>query len=408
MQKQVWSISLFLFLPLLALAQRPLPHSSDKNKDSKSAAEQDIIYLENPSFEDIPRAALPPSGWLDCGPLSETPPDVQPYGGFRCTRVPQNGNTYLGLVTRDNNTWESVGQRLSKPMRQNQCYDFNFYATRSPIYESATKKDPMRSVNFDKGVTIRIWGGNNMGERAEMLAQTDVIESTEWKNFKVKLKPTKGNFSYICVEAYYKTPTLFPYNGNVLVDNLSPISACDVPDNPLAQVDPKKEEPKKNPVNVSPKTTTTTPSTKVDTPKVDTAKIAKVEDKKTDFTPELRTQDLKIGDIFRLSNLYFSADSTNINRMSERTLNELYNFLKKNPNVNIEIGGHTNGIPDHAYCDRLSTERARNVANYLLEKGIPAQQIQFKGYGKRQPIDNDSSPIGRERNQRVEVKILSK
>ena len=401
--------ALLLLLPLLASAQRPTPPMGDKNKDLKGNAEQEIIYLENPSFEDIPRAGLPPMGWLDCGPLSETPPDVQPYGGFRVTRAPQNGNTYVGLVTRDNNTWESVGQRLSRPMRQNQCYDFSFYATRSPIYESATKKDPMRTVNFEKGVTVRIWGGNSMGDRAEMLAQTDVIETTDWKSFKVKLKPSKGSFSYICIEAYYRTPTLFPYNGNVLVDNLSPISACDQPE-PLAQVDPKKDDPKRNPVNVSPtKTTTTTPSTKVDTPKVDTSKAApKVADEKTDFTPELRTQDLKIGDVFRLSNLYFAADSTNINRLSERTLNELFNFLKKNPNITIEIGGHTNGLPDHAYCDKLSTDRARNVANYLLQKGIPATQIQFKGYGKRQPLDSDNTPYGRERNQRVEIKILSK
>lgn len=379
----------------LAAQVRPVP--SDKNKDKTNA---EIIYLENQSFEDIPRAGMPPSGWLDCGPAGETPPDVQPYGGFRVTRTPQNGNTYLGMVTRDNNTWESVGQRLSKPMRQNQCYDFSFYAARSGTYESATKRNQMVLVNFSRGVTVRIWGGNTLGERAEMLANTEVIENTEWQNIKVKLTPTKRDYQYICIEAYYKTPVLLPYNGNVLIDNLSAIAACDVPPVDIVKVD---TPPKK--VNVNPRPTVTTPSVTTTTPSVKdtTAKEAD----KGDFKSDLRTQDLKIGDIFRLQNLYFPADSANITKVSENTLNELYTFLKKNPNVVIEIGGHTNGLPEHNYCDKLSSARAKTVADYLIKKGIPSQQIQHKGYGKRKPVDSDGNPYGRERNQRVEIKILN-
>jgi outer membrane protein OmpA-like peptidoglycan-associated protein len=374
---------------------RPVP--SDKNKDKTNA---EIIYLENPSFEDIPRAGIPPSAWFDCGPAGETPPDVQPYGGFRVTRTPQQGNTYLGLVTRDNNTTEAVGQRLSKPMRQNQCYDFSLYLARSATYESATKRNQTQLFNFNKGVTLRIWVGNSLGERAEMLAHTEVIENTEWEQIKVKLTPTKRDYQYICIEAYYKTPVLFPYNGNILVDNLSPISACDVPVVEIAKVD---TPPKK--VNVNPKPTVTTPSVTTTTPsvKVDTTKEAD----KGDFKSDLRTQDLKIGDIFRLQNLYFPADSASITKVSENTLNELYAFLKKNPNVIIEIGGHTNGLPEHAYCDKLSSARAKTVAEYLTKKGIPSQQIQHKGYGKRKPIESDGNPYGRERNQRVEIKILN-
>ena len=88
-------------------------------------------------------------------------------------------------------------------------------------------------------------------------------------------------------------------------------------------------------------------------------------------------------------------------------MDEVYDFLRANDNVIIEIGGHTNTIPSNAYCDKLSNERARNVANYLYEKGIPENRLTYKGYGKREPITQDRSTVGKRKNQRVEVKILS-
>ena len=66
-----------------------------------------------------------------------------------------------------------------------------------------------------------------------------------------------------------------------------------------------------------------------------------------------------------------------------------------------------NGIPSHEYCDRLSAERAKAVADFLNEKGIPRERLQYKGYGKRQPVDSNRTQAGRQKNQRVEIKILS-
>jgi outer membrane protein OmpA-like peptidoglycan-associated protein len=76
------------------------------------------------------------------------------------------------------------------------------------------------------------------------------------------------------------------------------------------------------------------------------------------------------------------------------------------PRVHIEIGGHTNNIPPDEYCDRLSTARAKAVANFLYQKGIEQSRISYKGYGKRNPIASNRSAAGRRKNQRVEIKIL--
>jgi len=88
-------------------------------------------------------------------------------------------------------------------------------------------------------------------------------------------------------------------------------------------------------------------------------------------------------------------------------LDEIFDFLDSNKKVVIEIGGHTNNIPSHEYCDRLSSSRAKNVASYLYNKGISQQRIAFKGYGKREPVASNESLAGRKKNQRVEIKILS-
>ncbi len=116
---------------------------------------------------------------------------------------------------------------------------------------------------------------------------------------------------------------------------------------------------------------------------------------------------LSLGQTIQVEKLYFTADSTNIEPSSYAVLEEIYDFLSANPKVKIEIGGHTNSLPEDAYCDRLSTSRAENVAEYLYGRGIPKAQISAKGYGKREPIATNRTVDGRRKNQRVEIKVIS-
>ncbi|MBK8192450.1 MAG: hypothetical protein IPK76_04365 [Lewinellaceae bacterium] len=103
------------------------------------AAQKEVtITLLNPSFEDVPKDSETPSGWYDCGKSGESPPDVQP-GSFSVTKAPSHGNTYLGLVVRDNETWEGVAQRLSRPLEKDQCYEFTMDMCRAELYLSTSK-----------------------------------------------------------------------------------------------------------------------------------------------------------------------------------------------------------------------------------------------------------------------------
>ncbi|RMF20438.1 MAG: OmpA family protein, partial [Bacteroidetes bacterium] len=131
--------------------------------------------------------------------------------------------------------------------------------------------------------------------------------------------------------------------------------------------------------------------------------------RKEKILKELDRSKLRTGQILRIDKLYFPADKTTFTPDSYEVLDEIFEFLANNPDVRVEIGGHTNTIPEHDYCDRLSTARAKAVVDYLINKGIDSTRLTYKGYGKRFPlIKNDKyNPEARKKNQRVEIKILS-
>ncbi|MCH2045068.1 MAG: OmpA family protein [Saprospiraceae bacterium] len=145
-----------------------------------------------------------------------------------------------------------------------------------------------------------------------------------------------------------------------------------------------------------------------DTPKPDPPKTDDTDKNTVAFdTENIKVEKLEVGQKFRLEKLYFAADSSNITSNTKKALAELISFLKTHKHISIEIGGHTNGLPKHDYCDWLSDARAMAIGKYLIAQGVQAEQITYKGYGKRQPIASNDTMAGRKLNQRVEVKITN-
>lgn len=180
---------------------------------------QKTIELQNPSFEDNARCCIVPYGWTDCGSdPGETPPDIQP-GSFQVKLPASDGNTYLGLVVRDNNTWEGIGQRLSAPLLAGYSYQLEADLARSEILLSLSRSNG-KEVNYATPVKLRIWGGASACERTELLAESQLVTPTDWRRYTFDLNPVKGDYEYLILEAYYKEPVPFPYNGNVLVDHV--------------------------------------------------------------------------------------------------------------------------------------------------------------------------------------------
>ena len=197
------------------------------------SAQGDPIYLTNSSFEDMPRPGKQPRGWYDCGAINfpeETPPDVHPaidIPAFEVTKKAVDGDTYLGMVVRENDSWESVAQRLSKPLEPGKCYTFSIYLATSKIYKSSIRNSN-KIVNFTEPLKLRIWGGRGYCNKGERLAESALVTNSDWQEYQFKFEPTQ-RANYIILEAFFKTPALVPPNGNILLDKASPIQIipCD-------------------------------------------------------------------------------------------------------------------------------------------------------------------------------------
>jgi OOP family OmpA-OmpF porin len=102
----------------------------------------------------------------------------------------------------------------------------------------------------------------------------------------------------------------------------------------------------------------------------------------------------------------FEYNSAKLNSSSYPMLLNAIQFLNQNPEMIVEIQGHTDNVGSDEYNLQLSEKRAQTVKDYLVSKGISAGRLQVKGYGESSPVADNSTADGRELNRRIEFKIL--
>nr|MCU0407620.1 OmpA family protein [Bacteroidales bacterium] len=115
---------------------------------------------------------------------------------------------------------------------------------------------------------------------------------------------------------------------------------------------------------------------------------------------------VKVGTKVVLNNILFESGKDVLTQSSYSELNRLLAFMQDNPAVKVEISGHTDITGGAALNLKLSNDRAKAVVNYLVGKGIASARITYKGFGSAQPVATNSTPAGRAKNRRVELKIL--
>lgn len=116
----------------------------------------------------------------------------------------------------------------------------------------------------------------------------------------------------------------------------------------------------------------------------------------------------EIGAPIILNNIFFDFNRHKLLPTSFMELEKLYNFLKKNDAVVIEIAGHTDSIGTDIYNEALSEARASSVMAYLEEKGIVQNRMTAKGYGETRPVVSNFTEAGQAMNRRVEFTVMSK
>jgi outer membrane protein OmpA-like peptidoglycan-associated protein len=109
-----------------------------------------------------------------------------------------------------------------------------------------------------------------------------------------------------------------------------------------------------------------------------------------------------------LKNIFFDLDKYTLREESKTELNKLLQFMKNNSTLKIEISGHTDNTGDKAKNSVLSFNRAKAVYDFLKENGIEEFRLSYKGYADSQPIADNKTEEGRQKNRRTEFKIVSK
>ncbi|HET9055490.1 MAG TPA: OmpA family protein, partial [Chitinophagaceae bacterium] len=108
---------------------------------------------------------------------------------------------------------------------------------------------------------------------------------------------------------------------------------------------------------------------------------------------------------YAAKNVYFAPGKFTLLAKSNAGLNEVVKIMKSNPELNLEINGHTDNTGDAAKNQTLSERRAQAVKDYLVKKGVEEARIISAGYGQDQPIADNATAAGRAKNRRVEIKV---
>ena len=117
-----------------------------------------------------------------------------------------------------------------------------------------------------------------------------------------------------------------------------------------------------------------------------------------------------------LANVFFDVNKSALRPESKVELNKFANYLKSNPKLKIQLGGHTDSRGNKDENLKLSSDRAKSVLDYLIQCGVPSASLSYKGYGSMQPIVSDEEILklakpeekesAHQKNRRTVYKII--
>jgi OOP family OmpA-OmpF porin len=115
---------------------------------------------------------------------------------------------------------------------------------------------------------------------------------------------------------------------------------------------------------------------------------------------------LKKGSTIQLNTIFFESNSAVISSSSNVELEKLLQLFVLDPNLKVELSGHTDDVGADQQNKELSTKRAKAVYDWLIAKGIASARLSYKGFGETMPLVPNTSEENRALNRRLEFKIL--
>jgi outer membrane protein OmpA-like peptidoglycan-associated protein len=124
-----------------------------------------------------------------------------------------------------------------------------------------------------------------------------------------------------------------------------------------------------------------------------------------EYKRDIALQPIEVGSKIVLNNIYFNTDSDSLLQGSKYELDRLIKIMNEHKGMVIEVSAHTDNVASKKYNIDLSSRRAQSVANYLIVQGVDKKRFLVKGYGESQPIADNKTEAGRQKNRRVEFTI---
>lgn len=127
----------------------------------------------------------------------------------------------------------------------------------------------------------------------------------------------------------------------------------------------------------------------------------------SDFIVNIPLQPIEKGATIVLKNIFFETGEFELKSESKSELDKLVSLLRDNPDLKIQIDGHTDNVGQEKDNQLLSTNRAKSVVAYLLSKAINTQRLTYKGFGSTKPVSDNLTEKGKSLNRRTELSIIS-
>ncbi|MBS1519298.1 MAG: OmpA family protein [Bacteroidetes bacterium] len=126
----------------------------------------------------------------------------------------------------------------------------------------------------------------------------------------------------------------------------------------------------------------------------------------SDDLPKPKEEPIKVGQVITLEGINFATNSADISSVAEGVLERALGYMKDNPDLEVEISGHTDNTGSRAHNMDLSLRRAESVKAWFVANGVSGSRISTVGYGPDQPVASNDTEEGRYQNRRIDFKRL--
>ncbi len=104
--------------------------------------------------------------------------------------------------------------------------------------------------------------------------------------------------------------------------------------------------------------------------------------------------------------LHYERRGDELNKASKKRLSQIADYVRHNPDIDLVlVSTYTDSTDGKSVSQNLSERRAESLSRYFKSLGLPEDRIQVQGYGKRRPVADNSSPMGKDKNRRVVISL---